>query len=221
MVHKQKNDISELEKSKLDVLLKEYEITNNKIEKFVGSQFLYTQGSLALAGGYILFLVEGVKLIDNSVTTGGGTKLYIQFLPFLVLIILSGILYQYQRTIVLQGYKQYLEFAMNKIVGQNLISYGHIGVKKMLQRNPIALMNTVIYVLVYAASCAFAYYKPAETAEPRWIVYHICAFILFAIIALLSTNGNTKKVKEMAVDYHESPEMLESRDISFAKITSD
>ncbi|AXG69919.1 hypothetical protein KORDIASMS9_02147 [Kordia sp. SMS9] len=210
MQHIHKNDISELEKSKLDVLLKEYEITNAKIEKFVGSQFLYTQGSLALAGGYVLFLVEGVKLIDQSVTTGGGTKLYIQFLPFLVLIILSGILYQYQRTIVLQGYKQYLEFAINKIVGKNLMSYGQIGVKKMLQRNPIALMNSIIYGLVYLASCAFAYYKPSGTEEPRWIVYHIVAFILFLIIALVSTNGNTKKVKKMAMAYYESEEIVGS-----------
>lgn len=210
MVHEAKNDISDLEKSKLDVLLKEYEITNNKIEKFVGSQFLYTQGSLALAGGYILFLVEGVKLIDQSTPNVDGTKLYIQFLPFLVLIILSGILYQYQRTIVLQGYKQYLEFAMNKIVGQNLISYGHIGMKKMLQKNPIALMNSIIYALVYIASCAFAYYKPAKTDEPRWLGYHIFAFVVFLLIAIFSTSGNTKKVKNMAVDYHDSEEILGS-----------
>jgi hypothetical protein len=210
MIHQQKSDISELEKSKLDVLLKEYELTNGVIEKFVGSQFLYTQGALALLGGYILFLVEGVRLIDQSVPYANSTKLYIQFLPFLALIILSGILYQYQRTIVLQGYKQYLEFAINKIVGQNLISYGHIGMKKMLQKNPIALMNTIIYALIYITSCAFAYYKPAKTDEPRWLGYHIMAFVLFALIAIISTSGNIKKVKKMAMAFNESEEMLTS-----------
>jgi len=55
-----KSTLAELKQSKLEVLLKEYELVNAKIEKFVGNQFLYTQGALALAAGYVFFLVEGI-----------------------------------------------------------------------------------------------------------------------------------------------------------------
>ncbi|WP_452225658.1 hypothetical protein [Lacinutrix chionoecetis] len=161
-----KQNISELEKSKLDILVKEYELTNTKIEKFVGNQFLYTQGALALAGGYIFFLVEGIAIIDKTVNSETDTKLYLQFLPFFVLMILTGILYQYQRTIGLQGYKQYLEMKINDLLGENLISYGHLGMKYMLKKNLIALLNTILYALVYVAACVLAYIKPSEPKEP-------------------------------------------------------
>ncbi|WP_417873156.1 hypothetical protein [Xanthomarina gelatinilytica] len=134
MIKPIKTEITELEKSKIDVLLKEYELTNGKIEKFVGNQFFYTQGALILAGGYIFFLIEGIALIDKTVNTEIDTRLYLQFLPFFVLMILSGVLYQYQRTIGLQGYKQYLENKINTLLGENLISYGYIGMKYMLKK---------------------------------------------------------------------------------------
>ena len=207
-MHTVKSEMTGVEKSKLDVLLKEYELTNSKIEKFVGNQFLYTQGALALAGGYIFFLVEGIKIIDNSIAKGGDTKLYLQFLPFFVLMILSGVLYQYQRTIGLQGYKQYLEFAINKILGQNLISYAHIGMKHMVKKNVIALMNTILYAIVYAASCFLAYIKPVGDFAPKWYVYHILAFILFLIIAIWNTTGYTKKVRRLALENYHSTEDL-------------
>jgi len=208
-MHTKKNEITAIEKSKLDVLLKEYDLTNTKIEKFVGNQFLYTQGALALAGGYIFFLVEGIKIIDNSIDNGSDTKLYLQFLPFFVLMILSGVLYQYQRTIGLQGYKQYLEYAINKILGQNIISYAHIGMKHMVKKNVIALMNTILYAIVYGASCFLAYIKPMGDFAPKWYIYHILAFVIFLVIAIWNTTGYTKKVKRLAIENYNSTEVLE------------
>ena len=203
-----KNDITELEKSKLEVLLKEYELVNIKIEKFVGNQFLYTQGALALAGGYIFFLVEGIRVIDNTIGSQQDTKLYLQFLPFFVLMILAGLLYQYQRTIGLQGYKQYLEYTINNVVGKNLISYGHIGMNYMLKRNVIALINTMLYGTVYIASSVLAFVMPSTVNEPKWFIYHMIAFIVFVVIAFFQTTGYAKKVREKAKDYYNSEELI-------------
>ena len=205
---KLRTDISELEKSKLDVLLKEYELVNIKIEKFVGNQFLYTQGALALAGGYIFFLVEGIRIIDNTIGSMQDTKLYLQFLPFFVLMILAGLLYQYQRTIGLQGYKQYLECTINKVVEENLISYGHIGMNYMLKRNVIALLNTFLYATVYIASSVLAFVMPIKVSEPKWFIYHIIAFVVFVIIAFFQTTGYAKKVKDKAHDFYDSEELI-------------
>lgn len=213
MIHKLKNDISELEKSKLDVLLKEYEITNSKIEKFVGNQFLYTQGGLVLTGGYILFLVQTSLVVSGT----SDSSVYLQFLPFIVLMILSGILYQYQRTVVLQGYKQYLEYAINKIVGQNLISYGYIGVKRMLRKNRIAVMNTSFYVIVYIGACIFSYVNLGEDGSIGWLIAHVLVFIMFLVLAWLgiigrswkvSLAGRATEIKNLAIEKYESNEML-------------
>ncbi|WP_397362552.1 hypothetical protein [Olleya sp. R77988] len=193
-----KETISAIEKSKLDVLLKDYELTNTKIEKFVGNQFFYTQGALVLTGGYVFFLIEGVSAIDKAVNTNIDTKFYLQFLPFFVLLILSGVLYQYQRTIGLQGYKQYLERAINKIVGQNIVSYGHIGMRLMLKNNLISLLNVILYGLVYAAACFLAVVKPSNIDEPKWLVFHIIGFVLFLIFALWQTNNHTQRIREAA-----------------------
>lgn len=203
-----KKEISELEKSKLNILVKEYELTNIKIEKFVGNQLLFTQGSLALAGGYIFFLIEGIAVIDNTIKNQTDTKLYLQFLPFFVLMILTGILYQYQRTIGLQGYKQYLENKINLLLGENLICYGHIGMKYMLRKNIIALLNTFLYGLIYVAASVLALIKPSEPTEPAWWVAHIVAFIVFLIIALTQTTNYSNKVKNLAVKINLSESSL-------------
>lgn len=200
MIKPLKTEISELEKSKLNVLMQEYELVNAKIEKFVGNQFLYTQGALILAGGYIFFLIEGIALIDKNVNTEMDTKLYLQFLPFFVLMILSGILYQYQRTIGLQGYKQYLENRINVLLGENLISYGYIGMKYMLKKNKIALLNVLLYSLVYVAATILAYVKPSQPEEPAWWISHILVFILFLALALTQTNKYSEKVKRLAIE---------------------
>lgn len=183
-------------------------MVNNKIEKFVGNQFLYTQGALALSGGYIFFLVEGIKVIDNSVASEVDTKLYLQFLPFLVLMILSGVLYQYQRTIGLQGYKQYLEQRINAIVRKNLLSYTHIGMNYMLKNNFVALINTLLYVSVYLASCFLAFIKPTGTNEPKWFVIHLVAFVVFVIISIWQTTGYSNKVRDKAIELYKSEETL-------------
>lgn len=205
---KQKNKKHNLDSSKLEVLMKEYELVNNKIEKFVGNQFLYTQGALALAGGYVFFLVEGVKIIDEAIGNGADTKLYLQFLPFFVLMILTGILYQYQRTIGLQGYKQYLELTINKKLGENLISYTHIGMRYMLKYNIIALVNTLLYASVYVAACFLAFVKPSAVKEPKWFVYHMIALVLFLIMAIWQTTGYANKVKKLAEKFNASTEAL-------------
>lgn len=58
MIKPLKTEISELEKNKLNVLLQEYDLTNGKIEKFVGNQFFYTQGALILLVAIFFFLLK-------------------------------------------------------------------------------------------------------------------------------------------------------------------
>jgi len=203
-----KSTISDLEKSKLDVLLKNYELITAKIEKFVGNQFIYTQGALALAGGYIFFLVEGVGIIDNATGNKEDTKLYLQFLPFFILLILTGVLYQYQRTMGLQGYKQYLERAINNLIGQNIVSYGHIGMKYMGPSNLVAALNTILYAIVYGASCYLAFVKPKDASKPFWWVWHLIAFILFMAFAIWQTWDRPGKVSRLAQEIFEKEESL-------------
>lgn len=127
------------------------------------------------------------------------TRLYLQFLPFFVLMILAGILYQYQRTIGLQGYKQYLENRINTLLGENLISYGYIGMKYMLKKNKIALLNVILYSLIYVSATVLAYIKPSQPEEPAWWISHVLAFILFLTLALTQTYKYSEKVKVLAI----------------------
>ncbi|WP_034261067.1 hypothetical protein [Altibacter lentus] len=186
----------------IEILLKEYELINQKIERFVGNQFLYTQGTLALAGGYIFFLIEGTSYFDASqeavVESYNNTKFYIQFLPYVLLTILMGVAYQLQRTLGLQGYKCHLEELINKKAGENLISYAHIGMRYMVKNNVIAWVNSGIYVLLYAASVALAYYKPPHPISKWYLVSHIVLAGALAVVVLLKLRGHQDRVKEAA-----------------------
>ncbi|WP_339832705.1 hypothetical protein [uncultured Altibacter sp.] len=193
---------------KLEILLKEYELTNQKIERFVGNQFLYTQGTLALAGGYIFFLIEGTSYFDASqeavLASFNNTKFYIQFLPYVLLTILMGVAYQLQRTLGLQGYKRYLEELINAKAGENLVSYGHIGMRYMVQKNIISWINSGIYLLLYGASVALAYYKPPHPISNWYLISHIVLALLLALLVIVKLRGHEQRVKEAAEKIHAS-----------------
>ncbi|UAB75963.1 hypothetical protein [Mesoflavibacter sp. SCSIO 43206] len=193
---------SNLERNRLDVLLKEYELVNYKIEKFVGNQFLYTQGALALTAGYIFFLVEGIGLVDNSIDQVN-TKLYLQFLPVLVLMILAAILYQYQRTLGFHGYKQYLEIQINTLINQNLITYSHIGGKYMI-KNYVIYLNLLMYMVIYVGAVTIAFNKPDGIENPNYLIAHVIIFLIFLIFAWFQTKDQLIRVKNMAFDLSES-----------------
>ena len=195
------------EETKIEILLKDYDLTNQKIEKFVGNQFFLTQGALALIGGYIIFLIEGANFFDlstNSDLAGESTKYYLQFLPFLALIIVSGIGYQYQRTIGLQGYKHYLELIINEKAGENLISYGHIGMKFMLKGSALAIVNFASVGLLCFGTIALAFFKPEVEIGYWFLAFHIFIFASFTILAFKLFNGYPEKVKKAALKIYES-----------------
>jgi hypothetical protein len=192
----------------IEILLKEYELINQKIERFVGNQFLYTQGTLALVGGYIVFLIEGAGSFESGtndlLVQVESTKFYLQFLPYLMLTILMGIAYQFQRTLGLQGYKQYLEELINKKADENLISYSHIGMHFMVSRILIAKANWLIYILIYAATIALAYYKPPHPIGEGFLISHIGLGVLLLVIVYWQVNGYTEKVKKAAWKLHKA-----------------
>ena len=212
----QQNAISKIElvKMKLEILLKDYELTNSKIERFVGNQFVYTQGALLLTGSYIAFLVEGIGKIEENTDT----KLYLQFLPYFILFILGGVLYQYQRTIGLQGYKQYLEDAINKLVEENMISYGHIGMRFMLRKSAVSAMNLILYVLLYVAGCLLAYYKPDGVVCAWWPISHVFFFLVFIAIGFWQTTGYSNTVRDAARKLNNNVKPLSEIDIDKIKV---
>ncbi len=188
--------------TKLEILLKEYELVNQKIERFVANQFLYMQGTLVLVGGYIVFLIEGTFSFETAPETMVGvadnTKFYIQFLPYVLLTILMGIAYQFKRTIGLQGYKGYLEERLNALAGENLISYSHIGMHFMVKRSAISWINWGIYVAVYAAAVTLARCKPPRPIEDGYLISHIVLGIALLIIIVTQVSGYKEKVKKAA-----------------------
>ncbi len=193
------------EKDKIDILLKDYDLTNQKIEKFVGNQFFLTQGALALIGGYIVFLVEGANLFDLAVgkdLTAESTKFYLQFLPFFALIIISGIGYQYQRTIGLQGYKHYLEIVINEKAGENLLSYGHIGMKYMLRGSVLAAINFIAVGLICIGTIAIAFFKPDVEIGYIYLIIHLIVFFGFSLLAYKLFKGYPNRVKEAALSIY-------------------
>ena len=203
------------ESTKIEILLREYENTNQKIERFVGNQFLYTQGTLILAGGYVVFLIEGTSDFEKAIAVSEGVqqtahhaKFYIQFLPYVLLTVLMGIAYQYQRTIGLQGYKQYLEELINKKAGENLISYGHIGMNLMVKRNVIGKANSMIYALLYIASVALARTKPPGDNSDWYLITHIGFAALLIGMVYWQTRNFTDTVKKAAKDINKSKEKV-------------
>jgi len=203
------------ESTKIEILLRECENTNQKIERFVGNQFLYTQGTLILAGGYVVFLIDGTTNFEKAIAVSEGVqqaghhaKFYIQFLPYVLLTVLMGIAYQYQRTIGLQGYKQYLEELINKKAGENLISYGHIGMNLMVKRNVIGKANSMIYALLYIASVALARTKPPGDISDWYLITHIGFAALLIIVVYWQTRNFTHTVKKAAEDINKSKEKV-------------
>ena len=193
------------ESTKIEILLREYENTNQKIERFVGNQFFYTHGSLILFGSAAAFII-------------GQDIYYVQFLPAIFLIVTLGIAYQYQRTSGLQGYKQYLEELINKKADENLISYGHIGVRYMVKGNFLGIINGILYALIFIAMVIWGGSEISENKN-LYMGAHFLIALALLIFCYLKTSNFNKTIKNEALFINETKGAVSKIDFTKQKET--
>jgi len=124
---------------KLEILIEEYKLINEKIEQFIRNQLNYFYLILGLLGGIYSFILHK----DNASS-------YLHFLlPAIHIICLIAMSYQFQRILVIQGYKKYLECQLNKLAKEHLVFYGHLGMKVMQNNNKLAKSNYILHGLIF------------------------------------------------------------------------
>jgi len=126
---------------KIKVLLTEYTSTNQKIEQFIKSQSSHFFGGL----GFVFGIFGIVKSL-------GGDALILSLLPSILLSYFGILLYHYQRTYALQGYKRYLEDKINEGQEEKLIFYGELGMEFMEKKNRIVTFNFLSNTLLFIVS---------------------------------------------------------------------
>jgi hypothetical protein len=134
---------------KLSILLNEYNLTNEKIEQFLKAQVGYF-----ISGNFIIFGILG--LFGNSKELLGFSTIILYLIPLTILTYFGTIMYHYQRTLALQGYKQYLERKINEIAGEKLIFYGELGMKYLEKENRFVVFNILSFGVLFLISIFIA-----------------------------------------------------------------
>ncbi|MEM6687067.1 MAG: hypothetical protein AAF617_14900 [Bacteroidota bacterium] len=176
---------------KIEILVEEYKLTNEKIEQFIRNQHQYLNTALIVIGGFLFFvLTKGI--------------VYIKFLPIITALILGFVGYHYQRTIGIQGYKIYLEKSINKILKENVICYAQIGMKQMVYKNIFGAFNLLIYIGFYAIITYITYDSLPETENVAlWLSIYI---ILFGVLIFAGSQiiGYAKEVTKRALEINKA-----------------
>ena len=170
---------------KIEVLIEEYKLTNEKIEQFIRNQHQYLNTALIIIGGLLFFgLSKGTE--------------YLNYLPILTGLIIGFIGFHFQRTIGLQGYKIYLEKSINNILQENVICYAQIDLEFMVKKNRFSYFNLLIYIALYVMISLIAYnVNPNFESKLLWIWIYIGLFVII-VIAAFPILGYAKKVTGMA-----------------------
>ena len=186
----------------LEILLVEYQLTNVKIEQFISAQFNTLNIILVTIGGFIVFTLSGNK--ESSRLE------YLKFLPFLILLLLLLLCYHYQRAIGIQGYKKYLEYKINNIVGEDIIFYGHIGMKYMGSTNFFAVGNIIIYVAFYVFAILLVY-KMIPVSFKLIYPYYIFCTALF-LIFLIPMFKYTERINKLSLFINSNRKIIKPKD---------
>jgi hypothetical protein len=130
-----------MNKDKLQVLLHEHVVVNKKIDDFINAQYTYITTLITMSAGFIYFTISSD--IDSE-----SIKATI-FLPYLIIILGPTFLFKFNRAIILQGYRTYIEDKINENVGENFVNGGKLVRDRLLLKNPFAKSNSLILSLLF------------------------------------------------------------------------
>ena len=135
-----------LSEQELQILLNEYNQCNERIESFLNRQDSILQISMAVIGGAIAFTLL------NPIPE----ELYLA-IPIIPIMLLIHISYHYTRVIANQGYREYLQQRLNmNLPNGSLVKYTSVGKEFLLNKNPIAKINSIVFPLLIFSSILFS-----------------------------------------------------------------
>jgi len=82
----------------------------------------------------------------------------------------------------LQGYKRYLENEINKELDSKTLLYGELGLKYMIKRDVLGLINFLVYIPIYAGLIYLADSK--NIGMETWTNVNITLGLIFLIISI-------------------------------------
>jgi hypothetical protein len=130
----------------IQILLNEYNQSNERIESFQNRQDNILQITLLIIGGTIAFTLL------NPIA-----EEFLIIIPTIPLIVFIQIMYHYSRAIANQGYREYLLELINKYLPENShIKYSYVAKEYLLSKNPSAKINTVLFPLVIVLSILYS-----------------------------------------------------------------
>lgn len=130
----------------VQILLNEYNQCNERIESFLNRQDAILQISMAIIGGTIAFTLL------NPIPE----ELYMA-IPIIPIMLFIHISYHYTRVIANQGYREYLQQKLNKNLPQDsFVKYTTVGKEFLLNNNPIARINSVVFPSLILGSILFS-----------------------------------------------------------------
>jgi len=191
---------SKIDKSKvktelrLQILLNDHDSTNQKIEQFIKSQIAHFYGGATL--------IFGILAIFGNMKEQSGFTLILYLIPITLLLYFGVIMYHYQRTYALQGYKKYLEEKINKIAGEKLIFYGELGMEYMERRNRFVKFNMISNGVLFVISIVIAFLISRYSLDDinDYIIYTIVfvtlAFVIVFVWALAKLRGTSDLIYE-------------------------
>ncbi|MEM9679117.1 MAG: hypothetical protein AAF901_02235 [Bacteroidota bacterium] len=177
-------------KTKLDVLLEEYKITNERIESFLKSQ--------------ITFYWQGLAIVFGLLAVFKDYKEVLLALPIVILIYVSLFMYHYQRCITNQLYKRKIEERINALCEDKVLFYSELAFEKLEKSNKFIPFNILSYsILVIISFIAFIVYFTGTTSGVNkvFIIATAIATIIITIFFILAIADIPKKMKKIKYEY--------------------
>ncbi len=139
-----------MKKKILEVALHEHTTINKKIDDFISAQFIYITTILTFASSFIYVAYES-KQEDSSYYE------YVQFLPYLFIIIAPVFMFKFNRTVILHGYRYAIEERINMLIGKNVKIGGYLTKEKLLNTNPFSISIFITIALAIGISIVYCH----------------------------------------------------------------
>lgn len=153
-------------KYKQEILLNEYNVTNEKIEQFLRLQERLIYISLFFAFGS-LKVTEEIEVAD-----------ILYLLPLALAGLMSFILYYYRRNYLLQGYRSYLEDKINQQCEGDTIFYSKLVKKTGILSDINSVFIFLIFLALYFYLLITVYFKQLHL--DGWIFWiSACLHVVF------------------------------------------
>lgn len=181
----------------LEILLHEHKIINKKIDDFINSQFIYITTLITLSAGFLYFVYNN-KL---------GVNIYL--LPYLLFIIGPTFLYKFNRTLILHGYRHYIEEKINIISKKNLLIGALLTKDKLLMKNYFSLFNGIVLFGILISLIIYCNWNIINSCSN--LIYHFIVqliFIAISILLFLYNNSAFKKGYSYANELYKKSEII-------------